>query len=524
MPKPDQPSLLACWQRVLSERRSDTAVIDFATGGRHTFADIEAEAIAIEHELRAALTTGAAQDPLPASAIAQTPSDTAAPVVLLCLPNGARWLSASLAIRRCHAVLAPLEPEPDSEALTTKHAALALRLRAVARIDTSGIHPIPPTQQARDDAQQAGNDAQQAGSDVQQTGANARQTRGNARQVNNNAPRSSQTPYLIKLTSGSSGEPKALPFTEGNMVADGLNIITTMGLAAHSLNYAAIPFGHSYGLGNLVLPFFLQGTAIACASSILPRVLATEIAACSATFFPAVPTLARALCAAQVQPQQLATLERVICAGSVLQPQTAQEFYALYGKRLHNFYGSSETGGICFDPNGEATLSGRSVGRALANVSLAIDAEGHVQVQSAAVCAALADARQRLSLPDCGTLLANGELQLTGRSGREIKIGARRLDLNTWEAQVRALPGIEDAYACQGTRPGGETLLCAALQTQQPPTTVREQLAHALPRWQQPGRLLILSAFPQTARGKTNTAALHANFQQGSASIQQDSA
>lgn len=464
--------LLEHWHRLLNERGDSLAVIDCAMGTRHSFADIEALTTAMERQLRPILAKQrTADEPPPANDILANTAHPA-PVVLLSLPNGARWLAAYLAVHRCGAVIAPVEP-----GVGTRYPMPQCLHNVVARIDSDDIVALAPIA---------------AHIPVQ-----------HVRQA-------AFVPHLIKLTSGSTGQPQALRFSEANMIADGLNIIATMGLHPQSLNYAAIPLGHSYGLGNLVLPFFLQGTAIVCASGILPNIVASEIATHRATFFPAVPTLIRALCVAQAAAQKLASLERLISAGSVLPPELARAFEAAYGKRIHNFYGSSETGGICFDTSGEATLSGQSLGHALANVLVDTDAQGRVRVQSDACTPDLVDAQGRIVLEDCGAVLDSGQLRLEGRAGRMLKIGARRLDLSAWEAQARKLPQVEDAFSCASVRANQEAALCVALQTKLPAAELRKQLNHIFPRWQQPARLLCLAAFPHTARGKTDTAALRA--------------
>src|SRR5690606_25221949 len=59
---------------------------------------------------------------------------------------------------------------------------------------------------------------------------------------------------LVKLTSGSTGMPRALPFTDAEMLADGRHVCAGMHIAPEDINLGLIPWGHSYGLGNLVLP------------------------------------------------------------------------------------------------------------------------------------------------------------------------------------------------------------------------------------------------------------------------------
>ena len=86
-----------------------------------------------------------------------------------------------------------------------------------------------------------------------------------ARPTNGAVLRSRRNVCCIKLTSGTTGELKPILCSASNLVADGKQIIRTMGIRPADRNLAVIPLGHSYGLGNLVMPLLLQGTSVACA-------------------------------------------------------------------------------------------------------------------------------------------------------------------------------------------------------------------------------------------------------------------
>ena len=75
----------------------------------------------------------------------------------------------------------------------------------------------------------------------------------------------------IKLTSGTTGDLKPVYCSAANLRADGEHIIRTMGIRPTDRNLAVIPLGHSYGLGNLVMPMLMQGTAVVCAPTFVPR-------------------------------------------------------------------------------------------------------------------------------------------------------------------------------------------------------------------------------------------------------------
>src|SRR5690606_11203581 len=147
---------------------------------------------------------------------------------------------------------------------------------------------------------------------------------------------------------GSTGQPRALFFTDAEMLADGRQLCAAMGIRESDINLGLIPWGHSYGLGNLVMPLLLQGTAIVSGTAPLPHAMAAVIAQTKPTIFPAVPALLRALADSTATAGQLASLRTIISAGAPLEAEIAQRFTDKFARKIHNFYGSSETGGISY--------------------------------------------------------------------------------------------------------------------------------------------------------------------------------
>jgi acyl-CoA synthetase (AMP-forming)/AMP-acid ligase II len=312
---------------------------------------------------------------------------------------------------------------------------------------------------------------------------------------------------ILKLTSGSTGEPRALPFTDAQMLADGRQICAAMGIRSGDVNLGLIPFGHSYGLGNLVLPLIAQGTAIVCGLSALPQAIAAAVEQWRPTVFPAVPALLRALAEAEIEPGKIRSLRTVISAGSDLPVEVAQAFYRRFGLKIHSFYGSSETGGIAYDRTGDAALSGRGVGTPLKGVRLVFGRGRRFTVESPAVFT-LGNRRARrthgIHRPaDFAQLNARRELVLFGRSGRLIKIAGRRLSPAEIEQALRQLPGIRDAFAAP--HPGRSDVLAAAVTGDTSAGAVRAALRGRVAPWKIPKKLIVLKQFPLTARGKPDT-------------------
>lgn len=316
--------------------------------------------------------------------------------------------------------------------------------------------------------------------------------------------------FLVKLTSGSTGKPKALPFTEAEMMADGAQIMQAMGITAEDRNYAIIPLGHSYGLGNLVMPFFLTGVSIVFASSPFPHAMVEEIARYHCTVLPLVPPLVKALVSVELEEDDtLRSLRLVLSAGSILKSKCAERFYKRTGKRVHNFYGSSETGGICFDREGNFAGVDSAIGEPLGGVKLSVDEDQSIRVRSAALCHAVyPDGACRLH--DLGVLDAGGVLHLHGRSRDVIKVAGRRVSLVEIETTCCALDGVVDAYVSSREGRTGE-LRCVVLYCGSAVVdTLRAALLKTLPEWKVPKFIRKVDAVVYTARGKKDRPAMEA--------------
>ena len=371
------------------------------------------------------------------------------------LPNGLDWLAIFLAAQKANWAALPLDP-----GFATQHGReLATQLGATHWWDGQTLSPL---------------------------GSTMRRWRGVA---------------VVKVTSGSTGQAAAIPCQAKHLLADYKHIRAGMGLRPRDKNLGLIPLGHSYGLGNLVLPWLVDGIPIITAAAYTVAQIGEWAECYSPTVFPSVPTVFKML-AETTGSQRLGKLRLAISAGAPLPANVAQAFSRRFGRKIHNFYGASETGGICYDTTGHASLIGQSVGRPLPGVRIKLCA-GRVQVRSPAVAA---KSGQHL-LPDCGRWNTEGELVLTGRVGRQANLAGRKVAPAEIESFLRALPGVTDAWCGVGVRVGRDFLV-AAVETSAQVRELKRTLAARLPAWKQPRAWLVQPQFPRTARGKTDTRAL----------------
>lgn len=275
-----------------------------------------------------------------------------------------------------------------------------------------------------------------------------------------------------------------------------------MGIRRDDRNLAIIPLGHSYGLGNLVMPLLLQGTTVVCAKKFVPRQILRLIDEYQVTVLPTVPAILRAL--AQLEgAKKPSSLRLVISAGAPLTAEVAQQFQHRYGIKIHNFYGSSETGGICYDRTGIATLQGRSVGKPLAGVKVRILRDGRVAVNSPA---------GKATLPDLGKWNGYNELSLLGRIGEIANVGGKKIVPAELEGALRKLRGITDAWVTVLNDKRGNDYLAAAVETTRTRADIEQELLKTLPAWKLPKTWLIAPALFRSDRGKLHTTELRARL------------
>ncbi len=177
----------------------------------------------------------------------------------------------------------------------------------------------------------------------------------------------------LKTTPASTGVPRAVAFTQEQLFADAENIVTTMGLRPDWPNLGVISLAYSYGFSSLVLPLLLRGIPLYLVPSPLPVALRCAAHAHWNFTVPAVPALWHAWHKAGAI---LSNVRLAISAGAPLPLSLERAVFAEHGVKIHNFYGSTECGGIAYDATATPRAEESSVGRPLKNVNVEIGGQG----------------------------------------------------------------------------------------------------------------------------------------------------
>ena len=323
---------------------------------------------------------------------------------------------------------------------------------------------------------------------------------------------SEKPPALLKLTSGTTGVPRAVRFRSEQLLADCENICETMGISDRDLNFGVIPISHSYGFSNLLTPLIARGVSLALSNDRIPRAIVDGLAASRATVFPGMPVFYQSFCEMN-EPPSLPDLRLCISAGAPLPVETAQAFREKFQREIHSFYGASECGGICYVR--EAQPIPGFVGEAMSGVTLeSVDpkiSNSLIRVRSRAV------ADGYFPVPDDhklahGIFVPDDLLEKTargyrivGRSSDLINVAGKKVHPAEVEAEILRCEGVREAvvFGRESERRNQEVAACVVAQG----LTEGELLAYCRSRlssWQVPRRIYLVEAIPVNERGKTS--------------------
>jgi len=342
------------------------------------------------------------------------------------------------------------------------------------------------------------------------------------------APQIYRGAAALKVTSGSTGLPKAAFTREEHLVEDTAQITTALGIRPQDCQLAAIPISHAYGLGHLAMPLLLQGTAIVLREAFIPQQLHADATDYGARVFPGVPFMFAHFAN---NPDAMAwprVLETLVSAGAPLDPVMANAFARTFGVKIHSFYGTTESGGISYDDSPDIDMTA-TVGRPLPGATITLRPDegapidgGRVHVAGGAVSSGYAGESpidegftdEGFLTGDFGRFDARQHLILTGRASSFINVAGKKIQPEEVEQVLRSMRGIEDVRVLGVADPvrGQQVVACVVLARHDGTTApeIRQFCAARLAAHKVPRTIVRLERIPLTERGKTDRAKLEA--------------
>jgi acyl-CoA synthetase (AMP-forming)/AMP-acid ligase II len=353
-------------------------------------------------------------------------------------------------------------------------------------------------------------------------------------------PRKDSDLAALMATSGSTGVPRFVMVTHGNLRANTEAIVRSQELREDDRAMLVLPISYCFGASVLHTHLHQGGGVVFDRRFMFPDKVLQSISQYGCTTFAGVPTAYNTLLhRSKIRSIPLPSLRRMLQAGGVLNRPAIDEMRRVVPHApLYVMYGQTEaTARIsCLDPSRLDDKAG-SVGRPLDNLQIRITGEhgselpvgdtGEIWVRGPSVCAGYLNdpdesarvfANGWLRTRDLGHLDSDGFLFVQGRLGAFIKMRGLRVSFAEVEAKVAALPGVSEcaAHATPHSEAGEALVLHVVAKPGEQPAW--DEMRRCLPAHWMFDAVRFVPELPKTANGKVARAALAQQTKAGSGS------
>jgi acyl-coenzyme A synthetase/AMP-(fatty) acid ligase/thioesterase domain-containing protein len=335
------------------------------------------------------------------------------------------------------------------------------------------------------------------------------------------------SPAFILQTSGTTAQPKLIPFSHSNMLAAAARLQAWFGLTSRDRCLSVSAPYYSHGLKVTVFTPLLTGGSIAVPANSAIVALDEWLDVLRPTWYSAGPTLHTAVLdkAKCLENAQAAHTLRFVVSGGAPLPREVQEgLQRILGVPVLEHYGSSEAAQIATNlpppgPNRPGTC-GQPWPDTVAIVGedghpLPVGGQGEIWVRGPTVMSGYLDApvlnqaafeEGWFRTGDIGSLDGDGFLSLHGRLSELINRGGEKIAPAEIESALLRHPAVAEAAAFAIPHPRlGEDVAAAIIPHPGAQTTsveLRQFLQRELASFKIPRRILILDQLPKGPTGK----------------------
>jgi acyl-CoA synthetase (AMP-forming)/AMP-acid ligase II len=334
----------------------------------------------------------------------------------------------------------------------------------------------------------------------------------------------------LMATSGSTGIPRFVLVTHGNLIANTEAIIRSQHLGSDERAMQILPVNYCFGASVLHTHLYQGGGVVFDRRFMFPDKVLQAMAQMGCTTFAGVPTVYNVLLRrSNFRQMALPRLRRFLQAGGSLAPQRIDEVRTGFPQaRFYVMYGQTEATAriACMEPDRWEQKPG-SVGRPLDNLEVRIVDDqgnslragqiGELLVKGPSVCSGyLNDPEETHRVFSDGWLRTRdlayqdkeGFLWIEGRKGAFLKMRGMRVSFPEVEARITAIPGVYECVARATDHPeAGEALVLFIVPDQGAVIGVEEVRRHVPAHWAIDSVRLV-SELPKTSAGKIALSAL----------------
>jgi len=319
---------------------------------------------------------------------------------------------------------------------------------------------------------------------------------------------------LDLYTSGSSGEPKRVEKSVGQLQTEAQGLEAKWGIALGAATMVAtVPHHHIYGLLFRLIWPLAAGRRFDAALCSEPDALMEALRRNGDVALVSSPAhLARLPDLIRLESLKPAT-RRIFSSGGPVPAAAAVEYKRGLGAAPTEIYGSTESGGIAWREQDGSEES--AAWRTFSGIEVRIDPDGALCVRSPY----LPD-EGWLTMGDAAELLSEGRFVLKGRLDRVVKVEGKRISLPEMEEVLRQHPWVSEA-AVVPLAGSKETLGAVVIlrpsgndNDEREPlvAALREYLLNRFERVLVPRQWRFVARMPSDERGKLSAAALRTLF------------
>jgi acyl-CoA synthetase (AMP-forming)/AMP-acid ligase II len=346
------------------------------------------------------------------------------------------------------------------------------------------------------------------------------------------APRAEADLAALMATSGSTGAPRLVMVSHGNLIANTEAIIRSQHLGPDERAMLILPLSYCFG-ASVIHTHLYQGSGVVFDSRFMfPDKVLRAIDSLACTTFAGVPTVYNLLLRrSSIRSIPLPGLRRFLQAGGALAPQSIQmmrdiaptaEFFVMYGQ-------TEATSRISCLPPARLDDKLGSAGLPLDNLVIRIVDEagrerpqgqtGEIWVKGPSVCGGYFDDAEEsarkfdngwLKSGDLASVDDEGYLWIKGRKGDFMKIRGLRVSFAEVETTVAATPGVYECAAASVPHPEAGEALVLYIVPESGASGLQERVRRALPPQWTCTAVKLVAALPKTPNGKIARSRLEA--------------
>ncbi|MGB7437631.1 MAG: class I adenylate-forming enzyme family protein [Candidatus Acidiferrum sp.] len=335
----------------------------------------------------------------------------------------------------------------------------------------------------------------------------------------------------LMATSGSTGVPRFVMVSHGNLIANTEAIIRSQRLANDERAMLILPVSYCFGASVMHTHLYQGGSVVFDRRFMFPDKVLQAVAQFACTTFAGVPTVYNVLLRrSNIRKIAMPSLRRFLQAGGGLTPQRISEMRTTFPSiEFYVMYGQTEaTARIsCMEPERWEEKRG-SVGRPLDNLIVSIVDEhgkaveigqiGELLAKGPSICSGYLNNPEEtrrvygdgwLHTGDLARQDEEGYLWIEGRKGSFLKMRGTRVSFPEVEARVTAVPGVyECAARAVGHPEAGEALVLLVVPDEGAHIGA-EEIRRCLPAYWAIDSICFVSELPKTSVGKLALSVLH---------------